>query len=156
MNETYLQKQYLIDSDPGTVYGAIKNVKGWWSIWAEGEFEKPGDLFDYRHKDMHYSRQRIEEMVPGKKIVWEVLESHLSFLDNPSEWAGTRICFELTEESGKTKLVFTHIGLSPESECYDSCTKGWEHYLAGSLLPLITEGRGNPDTVKPDPIKSKS
>ncbi len=156
MNENYLQKQFLIEIDPSSVYKAIKNVKGWWSVWVEGASEKPGDTFEYRHKDMHYSRQHVVELIPDQKIVWEVLESHLGFLDNPSEWKGTRICFELQQEGDKTKLLFTHIGLTRESECFDSCTKGWDHYLVGSLLPLITDGRGNPDTAKPTLIDTKT
>jgi hypothetical protein len=34
--------------------------------------------------------------------------------------------------------------LVPEVECYNACTGGWDHYLKGSLLKLLTEGKGMP------------
>ena len=52
--------------------------------------------------------------------------------------------FEISINDNKTQISFTHIGLVPEIECYDMCVKGWNQYVKGSLLNLITDGEGQP------------
>jgi len=44
---------------------------------------------------------------------------------------------------------FTHIGLTPEIECFDNCSHGWNFYLQKSLVGLINENHGLPD-LDPD------
>ena len=85
---------------------------------------------------MHYSKQRLVELVQDKKIVWLVVESNLSFLDNPSEWTETKISFEISDEDGQTTVKFIHDGLVPQFECYGDCTGAWSQYLNKFLLPI--------------------
>ena len=40
----------------------------------------------------------------------------------------------------------THVGLTPDKECYEDCNKGWSFYVGESLRKLITEGKGLPGT----------
>ena len=56
--------------------------------------------------------------------------------------------FEISKQDDKTKLDITHLGLVPDFECFEACSKGWTHYLKNSLLPLITTGTGKPDPKK--------
>jgi hypothetical protein len=65
-----------------------------------------------------------------------VTESNLSFVETTDEWSGTRISFEISKEADKTKVVFTHIGLVPEFECYDSCAPAWTEYVQEQRLNL--------------------
>ena len=135
----------LVDQSPEEVYDAVNNVRGWWSETIEGGTHRLHDQFIYRYKDLHYSKQELTEMVPGKKIVWSVLDSSLSFLKDKNEWDGTTISFEISKNGEKTQLRFTHHGLLPDCECFDACSGGWSHYLYKSLLPLITQGKGEPN-----------
>lgn len=44
--------------------------------------------------------------------------------------------------NGQTKLCFTHFGLVPEIECFDSCSNSWAQLVHQSLSSLITTGKG--------------
>ena len=136
----------LVSQTPTEVFDAINNVRGWWSEGVEGGTRKLNDEFVYRHKDMHFSKQKLIEVIPGKKIVWLVTDSYLSFLKKEkSEWNDTKIIFEINEKDNQTEVVVTHQGLIPGVECFDACSNGWNYYLHESLLPLITTGKGRPD-----------
>lgn len=128
----------IVDQTPEVVFNAVNNVRGWWSETLEGNSEKLNDEFIYRYQDMHYSKQRLVEVVPNQKVVWLVLDSYLSFIEDKTEWTGTKISFEISKEQDKTHLVFTHYGLNPQVECYNACFDGWSHYIKGSLVELIT------------------
>jgi len=134
----------LIDKSPATVFNAIGEVSKWWTPDFRGKSKATGDEFEVNFADIHYSKHQVLESVPFKRIIWLVTDSKLSFLKNQQEWTGTRNIFEITTESGKTKLTFTHEGLQPALECFQTCTKGWERYIEGSLLPYILTGKGKP------------
>jgi hypothetical protein len=134
-----------VNRTPEECFTAIRNVWGWWSETIEGATENVGDEFTYRHKDLHFSVQKLTEVVPAKKIEWIVTESHLTFLENKSEWNGTRILFDISSDGKATQILFTHKGLTPAQECYGACSEGWGYYIGQSLLVLINTGKGKPD-----------
>ena len=101
---------FSVDQTPEEVFNAINNVRGWWSGEIEGDTTRLGAEFTYRVGDVHRSKQKITEFVPGKKVVWHVLDSQLSFA-NASEWNGTDVAFEISKNEGKTQVRFTHAGL---------------------------------------------
>jgi Activator of Hsp90 ATPase homolog 1-like protein len=136
----------LVDQTPEEAFEAINDVHGWWTgePGIEGSTGKLGDEFIYRYEPYHYSKQKITEFVPGKKVVWDVTDSNLSFVKDKDEWTGTKIIFEISKKGGKTEVRFTHAGLVPAIECYDGCSNAWGQYINGSLLKLLTNGKGNP------------
>jgi hypothetical protein len=83
--------------------------------------------------------------IPDKKVVWLVMHNYFSFTKDKSEWKGTKISFEISKQDNKTKMRFTHLGLVPEYECFDVCSKAWSHYIQRSLWSLITIGKGQPN-----------
>lgn len=136
---------FLVEQTPSEVYHAINHVRGWWSEELEGSSAKLGDEFSYRHGDIHFSKHKLVEVIPNKRVVWLTLDSKLTFVDKQDEWNGTKIIFEISKQGDKTKLDITHFGLVPDFQCFDGCSKGWTYYLQNSLLPLITTGKGKPD-----------
>jgi hypothetical protein len=133
---------FSVDQNPDQVFNAITNVRGWWTGDLDGSTEKLGDEFTYRYQDLHYSRQKITEVVPGQKVVWRVLDAHLKFAEDPGEWTGTEITFDIIRKGNQTEIRFAHVGLVPDFECFDSCSNAWGFYVNGSLRRLITTGEG--------------
>jgi hypothetical protein len=136
---------FSVDQTPRQVFDAVLNVRGWWSGNIEGRMREAGDEFSYRYRDIHYSKQRLVEIVPDSKVVWLVLESHLSFAEDKSEWNGTKLMFEIAPKGDRTELRFTHQGLVPDHECFDKCSGAWGFYINDSLKSLITTGKGDPN-----------
>ncbi len=136
---------FSVDRTPKEAFDAITNVRGWWSGNIEGRTDKLGEEWTYRYEDVHYSKQRITELVPGKKVVWLVLDSYLSFVEDKTEWNGTTITFDIAKKGDKTEVHFSHVGLIPEQECYGECSTAWSFYINGSLRKLLTTGKGQPN-----------
>lgn len=133
----------MVDQSPKEVFDVIKNVRIWWSgLYAEtfeGSSDKLNEEFTFlAGEGVHYTKQKLIESIPGKKVVWLVTESKLSFVENENEWTGTKICFDISKENNKTKIVFTHLGLVPEFECYNSCAPAWTQYIQERLLLSLT------------------
>ena len=134
----------VVDQTPKEVFDAINNPQGWWSGVIKGSTEKLNDEFTYRYKELHFSKQRIVEMIPDQKVVWLVTESIINYAEDKSEWTDTKISFEIAERDNKTQLCFTHLGLDPEIECFDSCSNSWSRLIQQSLFSLITTGKAEP------------
>jgi Activator of Hsp90 ATPase homolog 1-like protein len=145
MNDQNYTTTFTVDQTPEEASAAINNVRGWWGGEIEGSTNKLGDEFTYRYEDLHYSRQKITELVPGKKVVWFIVDSSLTFIKDKSEWNGTNIIFEISKKGKRTEIRFTHSGLIPKNECYDACSDAWGSYIRGSLRSLITTGKGQPN-----------
>ncbi|MGJ7029905.1 SRPBCC family protein [Niabella hirudinis] len=144
MTDHHFSVSIITDQTPETVFNAVNNVRAWWTENLEGQTLHKDNVFEVRFGDVHYSRQQLTEVIPGKKVVWLVTDSRLNFLQNQSEWNQTRVCFEISEQKGQTELRFTHEGLQPGVECFDACSNAWSDFINGSLRNLITSGKGNP------------
>jgi hypothetical protein len=135
----------LVDSTPEQVFVAINNARGWWSEEIDGATDQVGATFRYHFRDVHRCTIQIRELVPGKKVVWHVLDNHFSFTTDKSEWKGTELRFEIARRGEATEVKFTHAGLVPEYECFNACSEGWKTYIDGSLKALIATGKGRPN-----------
>lgn len=84
-------------------------------------------------------------MYPGYEQYWTAIQNQVpgqplpmtGKLPIPSEieWA----------RGGKTKGIFTHVGLVPHFECFEACFDGWKNYINGNLKDLTVTGRGTPN-----------
>ena len=150
MNNTDFSTSITVSQSPMEVFNAINNVRGWWSEEIEGGTEKLNDIFLYHYKDVHIVKMKLTEVIPGKKVVWSVLNNYFSFTTDKTEWVGTHVIFEISEMNGKTELRFTHQGLVPQYECYKICFDAWTKYIQSSLKNLITTGKGQPNSREDD------
>ena len=135
----------VVDETPEKVFHAVTDPRGWWSEEIEGSTAKLNDEFTYHYKDVHISKMKLIEVIPNQKVVWLVRDNYFDFTKDKSEWNGTKVIFEISEQDNKTQLRFTHLGLVPEYECYSICRDAWTNYIKNSLRSLITTGIGQPN-----------
>lgn len=132
----------VVAKNPMEAFNAICHPQHWWSGEVDGLALKVNDEFTYKFKDFHYSKQRVTTLIPGQKVVWDVVESVINYAQDKREWTGTQIMFEISEDNGQTTLRFAHLGLVPEVECFESCSNSWSQLIHQSLSSLILTGKG--------------
>lgn len=145
MTATDFTTTILVDNSAAEVFNAINNVRGWWSEEIEGTTDKVNEVWNYHYQDVHRCKIKITELVPDKKVVWQVMDNYFSFTEDKEEWKGNKIVFDITAKRDQTHLTFTQVGLVPEYECFDICENAWNTYIQKSLFSLITTGKGQPN-----------
>jgi hypothetical protein len=141
---------FTVENSPVEVFNAINNVRGWWSEEVEGVTDQVGAIWNYHFQDVHRCTVEVTELVPGKSVVWKVLDNDFKFTQDKTEWIGNTIVFLIIKDEGKTKITFTQEGLTPAYECYEICEGAWTNYVTDSLKKLIETGQGKPNaTGKP-------
>ncbi|ASR35831.1 hypothetical protein BAY61_13395 [Prauserella marina] len=156
-NTEYLSATMTVDQPPEEVFAAITNVRGWWCENIIGDTVAERDEFvfhdDFTHAGevaegkpgIRFARFQLAEVTFGERMVWHVVDSCLTFVDDADEWTGTDVIFDLTADARGTTLHFTHRGLSAaRSECFEACSNGWTFYITTSLPRLIRTGTGQP------------
>lgn len=137
-----------VDQSPEEVFTAVIDVRGWWSENLVGPTDRQGAEFTYRHRDIHRCTIRVAEMTRPIRVVWQVVANHFDFIDDPGEWTGTEIHFDISRHASTTQLRFTHVGLVAACECFKVCSNAWDFYLQTSLRGLIRTGRGHPNPLE--------
>jgi len=122
---------------------AISQVWVWWAKDFTGRAEKLDDEFTVRFGET-FVTFNITELVPNTRVVWTATDCYLPWLNDKTEWTGTKLIFGISTENDQTTINFRHQGLVPDVECYDMCVKGWTQYIPGSLLKLLRDGVGQP------------
>jgi hypothetical protein len=129
-----------------TVYDALTNsIPKWWTEMFDGVSNEQGKTFTIRFGSNVFKTMLIEGLVPKKKVVWKVIDSLIDIPDlkHKTEWIDTEIVWELSSTQNQTSLHLTHIGLTPQVECFNICEAGW-HNFTDSLTEFINTGIGRP------------
>jgi hypothetical protein len=135
-----------VAKSPKEVFKIITaDVSKWWGGKdLKGSTRKLNDEFIINHLGAHYSKQKLIDVVPDKKVVWLVIESTLHWLKkDKQEWTNTKMIFEITSDRDNSILHFTHYGLVPAKECFAKCEQGWTMVIKDWLFHYITEGKIN-------------
>lgn len=127
-----------VAKSPDEVFSHINDVAQWWPEAFEGESTKLNDEFVFQSGDTHYSKNKVVEFLPNKKVVWLVTES-IRKTDNYS-WTGTKFIFELTPKGGSTLLNFTYDGFILENE-YERLVQICDLTIKEMLYNFITYGK---------------
>jgi len=134
------EKTMRVGASPDDVFAALTTVPGlesWWTS-VRGSGGTRGELaFTFGPPDPCV--MRVDEATPAS-VRWTV--TACAFLP---EWVGTRPVFTITPvDGGGSDVHFRHHGLTPELDCIDQCTLGWNHALA-SLCRYVETGDGMPN-----------
>jgi hypothetical protein len=103
MTTTDFTTTILVRNSATEVFNAINDVRSWWQGEIVGNTEKVDDEFSYQMKDVHFSKQKIIESIPYKKLTWLITDSKLKF---PSKPNGQAQKLYLTLLKLKTKLKY--------------------------------------------------
>jgi uncharacterized protein YndB with AHSA1/START domain len=116
-----IKHQIPIDATPDKVYAALateNGLKGWWTADTRADEKVGGKAeFGFENHGMVF-RMNIEELAPGKRVVWSCHGDH-------PEWDGTRLTWNISEENGATVLRFTHGDWKSMSDFCCSCNSTW-------------------------------
>jgi hypothetical protein len=145
MTAEHFTATILVNKSPGDAFNAITNPARLVGNGDRGRTDRLNEEWTYRYKDIHRSTQRTSELVPEKKVVWQVVDSSLNFLQDKSEWNGTSIVFDIAKKGDRTEIRFAHVGLSPDVECFAACSSAWGGLISRSLRNLIETAQGFPD-----------
>jgi hypothetical protein len=150
--ETATMKQdfaynFVVSASAKETMERISQVNLWWAKNFKGETAKLNDEFSvyFGGPEDTFVNFKISEVIPGKKVVWLVTDCNLHWIKDKKEWKNTEVIWTVTETGGKTQVNFVHKGLTPESECYESCEPGWTHHLKDSFVKLVDDGKGFPE-----------
>jgi hypothetical protein len=121
----------------------ISRVNQWWAKVFEGSAKKVNDVFTVRFGQT-FVTFKLTEFIAGKKTVWHVTDCYLPFQNDKTEWNNTDVVFEISQKNNSSHIKFTHAGLVPTVECYNTCVKGWTEHIKGSLNKLLNVGKGDP------------
>jgi len=148
MSNSNFTTRFTVPQSPEAVFSAIVNPRRWWSAVIDGEADRLGGEWRYRYQDVHRATFRTTELVPGKKVVWHVVDNTFNFVKDSKEWTGNDLVFEIERIGDQTEVRFTQVGLVPSYQCYEVCSTSWSSYVTGSLRQLITTGEGQPNPLE--------
>lgn len=123
---------------------AVSQVDKWWTKSFSGAAINKSDSFSVSWGATFVDFLLTEEE-PDQRIVWLVTDCNLDFQEDKKEWKNTKVEWLFEPSSIGTKILMTHIGLTPEVQCYEGCRKGWDQYMKESLLSYIKTGKGQPN-----------
>ncbi len=156
MQRKYITATIEVAQSAKEVFHAISDVTNWWSKDFEGSSSKLNDEFTIQHPNQHYSKQKLIQVMPYKKIEWLVTDSTLYWLEkDKQEWTNTKMIFEINDTGDKTVLQFTHEGLVPEMECYAMCEKGWTMIIKEWLFHFLRVGTPSAEMTKAAEIRNQ-
>jgi len=132
-----------IKSSLAEVYRALttrEGLAGWWTNNTQGE-SKVGGVIRFRFSadgaELGFFDMKVLELQPPKRVLWQVV-------DGPKEWIGTRVSWELKQESDLVVILFKHQDWKEPVEFMHHCSTKWAIYLM-SLKSLMETGKGNPN-----------
>lgn len=141
----HFTQSFTITCSPKDCFAALtKDISLWWSEHTVGLADSEGAIFTV-HFDKTFKKMQVAQLT-NNHILWRCIDSYLDLegLENKSEWNATTIEWQFDASETGTKLNVTHVGLNPSLGCYEACEKGWNHFVAVSLIPFLEHGTGQP------------
>ena len=122
---------------PNRVFDALtKEMSNWWTDMSS-MVNKIGDKTTAKFEDGTAWSFEVTSLEDDKLIELYCYEAnHIHPVTTPemrTEWQHTTLRFEIIPKGDETEIHFTHIGLTPEVNCYDICCTGWDHFFGSAF-----------------------
>jgi hypothetical protein len=144
MNKHDYHSTIVAKITPKEALDKISRVSEWWAKDFDGRSQKLNDVFTVRFGNGDMYKVKVSEIIPDKKIIWDVIDSYQGWHKNHAEWVGTQIVWEVFPQKDNIEVMMTHVGLVPEFECFDKCSQGWDYLLQKSIFRFLSENIGLP------------
>jgi uncharacterized protein YndB with AHSA1/START domain len=120
-----------IEASPEKVYPLIATARGFSQWWAADIKENSGmvDLSFFGGATVY--RLQLARSTRPRDAEWRCISGQ--------EWNGTRLLFEMTPNSAKTLLRFTHADWNSETDYFVMCTTTWGELMF--RLKATAEGK---------------
>ncbi|MDH3891861.1 MAG: SRPBCC domain-containing protein [candidate division Zixibacteria bacterium] len=120
------------------IYSALtdkEGLAGWWTkdVDVEGT---PGSVSTFRFASGAFNQMKIVLLEPTR-VCWECVDGH-------TEWIGTHVLFELSQDDEGVRVCFSHYGFREQTEYVGACSFHWAYYLT-SLQKYCETGQGTPN-----------
>jgi hypothetical protein len=98
---------YSITADipQSEAFDKIGRVLEWWGTDFQGQSRTVGDVFTVRFRSGDVYTIKLVDVVPDKKVVWQVIESIRPSLKHETEWTGTQIVREISSQKMQPRLL---------------------------------------------------
>ena len=90
-----------------------------------GASQRPGDTFTVRFGET-FVNFRVTEVIPEKRIAWQVADCNLHFVPNKQEWNNTSVVWDVSAENESTSVRMTHEGLVRRTSVLSKLRTGLE------------------------------
>jgi len=124
------QQQIIVSSTLKDAFKALtEDIHLWWSKTSESN-QKQGGQFTIHFENGYWWTFKILKFIPYQEIVWKCIDGEPDF---NKEWIGHILQWKIEDHDSKIKINFHQIGLNPDIECYDVCTKTWDMFITEKL-----------------------
>lgn len=132
-----------ITAPAAAVYTALTTIDGlakWWTEETHGNADHGGSIeFNFRSKNGELKGtmvMEVKELTAATYVRWHCIQG-------PSEWIGTDITFELSQQGEQTIILFGHRKWREAVEMTSHCSMKWAVFLL-SLREYVETGTGKP------------
>ena len=138
--ETGWEPSAVAAAPAAAVHEALTTLDGlgaWWMPDVEGDPAHVRGRVTFRFDGDHVT-MRVDHLEPTL-VVWTCTES-----TKFAEWIDTTLWWDLQQrDDARTDIEFHQVGVSPTCECFDECTRGWNHFVV-SLAEFAAGSGGYP------------
>lgn len=122
-------------------YALTKEMSNWWTPMSS-KVDKVGDKATAKFEDGTTWSFEVISLEENKLVEFRCYEAnHIHPATTPdmrTEWQNTILRFEISNKGKDTSIHFTHIGLTPEINCYEICNSGWNHFFGSAFKNYLS------------------
>ncbi|MBU2992752.1 hypothetical protein Q4555_03905 [Octadecabacter sp. 1_MG-2023] len=120
-----------------------KEMHLWWS--TQVEMKEDGATVRFNNSHVTFA---FDPMDPALRMIWPCTKAHMIIEDVPDteEWEGTSLIWDISAAGTGSEITLTHKGLNSDLQCLDVCSRGWDHFFAGSLCRHLNGEAPTPET----------